>query len=731
MARAQKYDILFEPISVGSKTLRNRFYKTPHCTNFGSDWPGAQAYFRAVAAEGGWAAASTEYCSIHPSSDHSPLNSGRLWDDNDVRNLSLMCDLLHDHGALAGVEFWTAGAHAANFESRLPAPGVSAIVSDCEWRQSCYEMDRDDIRDMQRIHVDAARRARSAGFDIINLYGGHDVPLTYQFLDPYYNKRTDAYGGSFTNRARFWLEILELVKAEVGDQCAIAVRISMDSLREGGIRLANDDVCRFIELADRLVDLWDLQIGGSILEWGQDSMSSRFAQENFQKPWHEMVRPHTRKPIVGVGRFNNPDTMAEVIRSGQLDIIGAARASIADPFLPRKIEEGRLDDIRECIGNNVCAGRVMQGALIACTQNASAGEEYRRGWHPERFDRASNADNNVLIVGAGPAGMECAVILGRRGLRGVHLVDAADEMGGSLRWIPDLPGLGEWSRVVGYRKIQIGKLPNVEFIPDTAMDAESVRKYGADIVIVATGSGWSTNGINGVTHETIPGADGSLRHVLTPEQIMIDGKQPPGEQVIIYDTDGYYMGVSLAEKFKRQGRDVTLITPHSQIAPYMFFTLEGWQMNRLLHKLGVRLISEHIITKIEAGKASGCHVFAADRPTEWAADAIVLVTQRVSNDALYKALKADPGGLRADGIAGLYRIGDCVVPRLIAEAIFDGHRLAREIDTANPAVALPFIRENRVLGRSDDDYDATLRRNGKRAMPSSRLRHIDPSSPGT
>jgi dimethylamine/trimethylamine dehydrogenase len=151
-------------------------------------------------------------------------------------------------------------------------------------------------------------------------------------------------------------------------------------------------------------------------------------------------------------------------------------------------------------------------------------------------------------------------------------------------------------------------------------------------------------------------------------------------------------------------------------------------MNRLLHSLGVRLISEHMITKIEAGKASGCHVFATDRPLEWAADAIVLVTQRVSNDGLYKELKADPESLQANGIAGLYRIGDCVVPRLIAEAIFDGHRLAREIDTANPAVAQPFIRENRVLGASDNDYDAVLRRSGQPGTPSSRLRRIDLSA---
>ncbi len=709
MARDPKFDVLFEPIRIGPKTLKNRFYKTPHCTNFGSDWPGAQAYFRAVAAEGGWAAASTEYCSIHPSSDHAPLSSGRLWDDSDVRNLSLMCDALHEHGALAGVEFWTGGAHAPNFESRMPAPGVSQIVSDCEWRQSCYEMDKDDIRDMQQIYVEATRRAIRAGFDIVNLYGGHDVPLTYQFLDPFYNRRDDEYGGSFENRARFWLETLELVREVADGACAIAVRISMDSLREGPLRLDNEDVCRFVELADPLVDLWDLQIGGSILEWGQDTLASRWGKENFQKPWHEMIRPHTTRPVVGVGRFTSPETMLAAVMSGQIDIIGAARPSISDPFLPKKIEEGRTDDIRECIGCNICAGRVMQGVLIACTQNATAGEEYRRGWHPERFTTAKNADRNVLVVGAGPAGMECATVLGRRGMHSVHLVEAEPEIGGIMRWIPKLPGLAEWMRVVSYREYQLSKLDNVEVITRTALDAEAVLSYGADIVVVATGSHWVGDGLNGVTHEPILGADPSLPHVFTPEQLMVDGKAVPGAHVVVYDVEGYFMGVGLAQKLRRDGHDVTLVTPHSQIAPYTFFTLEGWQLNRDLHAQGIRLVAEHLVTEISPDRATGCHVFATDHTVSWEADAVVLVTQRASDDALFRQLRADPEAREHAGISGLYRVGDCVVPRVVAEAVFDGHRLAREIDTDNPAIPLPFIRENRVLGASNLDYDLTVR----------------------
>src|SRR3954447_6187242 len=140
--------------------------------------------------------------------------------------------------------------------------------------------------------------------------------------------------------------------------------------------------------------------------------------------------------------------MAEIIRSGAWDLIGAARPSIADPFLPRKIEEGRLDEIRECIGCNVCIARALSNHQIVCTQNATAGEEFRRGWHPERFERAANADRDVLVIGAGPSGLECAIVLAKRGFERVRLVDAADDIGGCMRWIPHLPGLEAWGRFV-------------------------------------------------------------------------------------------------------------------------------------------------------------------------------------------------------------------------------------------------------------------------------------------
>ena len=700
MARDPKHDILFEPIRIGPKTMKNRFYQIPHCNGFGSEKPLNQAHFRQMKAEGGYAAVSTEYCSISPESDDTHRVSARIWDDDDIRNLGLMCDLLHEHGCLAACELWYGGPHAPCMETRCVPKGPSQIPSDFEHLTYCIEMDKDDIRYVQNLYVEAAKRARTAGFDIVYVYGSHSY-LPQQFLTPYYNKRTDEYGGSFENRARFWRETIELVKEAVGHDTAIAVRLSCDMfMGEPGTQLERDAV-QFVQLVDHLVDVWDINLSG-ISEWGEDATPSRFYPQGRAIPWQRRVREVATKPVLGVGRWTSPDAMVEAIQNGWLDIIATCRPSISDPFLPKKIDEGRLDDIRECIGCNVCIAKSESGHHLGCTQNATAGEEYRRGWHPERFEPAKNSDRDVLVVGAGPAGMECAMVLGKRGMRRVHLVEAQADPGGIMRWIPELPGLGEWARVVNYRTIQLDKLRNVELIPSTKLDAKGVAEYGAEIVIVATGSYWATNGLNGCTHDTIPGADASKPHVLTPDQLMGEGKSVPGSKVLVVDNDGYFMGVSLAEKLALEGKKVTIMTHLGHIAPYMHFTLEAPNQHRKLHKLGVEIVTYHIPTLVEEGHVKSVHVYDEDaHEHDWEFDSVVLVTQRRSNEALFRSLKDEVGleRLAAEGVEALYRIGDCEAPRLIADAVFSGHRLAREIDSDNPAIPLPFKRERHVVDR--------------------------------
>jgi dimethylamine/trimethylamine dehydrogenase len=295
-------------------------------------------------------------------------------------------------------------------------------------------------------------------------------------------------------------------------------------------------------------------------------------------------------------------------------------------------------------------------------------------------------------VGAGPAGLECAIVLAKRGFRRIHLVCADDEIGGCLRWIPRLPGLGDWARTLDWRRIQLQRLRRqIEVVTGTRLGPDDVRGYGAELVVVATGSAWAADGTNGITGGPIPGAGRGL----TPEAIMLDGARPAGGPTIVYDVEGYYLGASLAELLATEGHAVEIATPENRVAPVCDETLEGIMIRRRLHELGVRAHTGVTLTAFGDANATGVDEYGG--AVELACDHVVLVTQRVSDDGLYHALVADPDALAREGIEAVYRTGDCVAPRLIADVIFDGHRLAREIDGPHPQVALPWRRERVVV----------------------------------
>jgi dimethylamine/trimethylamine dehydrogenase len=213
--------------------------------------------------------------------------------------------------------------------------------------------------------------------------------------------------------------------------------------------------------------------------------------------------------------------------------------------------------------------------------------------------------------------------------------------------------------------------------------------------VVATGASWAGDGMNGITRAPIPGADAALPHVLLPEDIMVDGARPDGRRVAIIDCEGYFTAAGLAELLRAEGHDVVFVTPYDVVAPTCDQTLEGLRLRRHLHDLGIDLRTALTPSEVVAG---GLRLEdAVGRPSEIEADATVLVTQRLSDDALYRELTADADALAEAGIEAVYRVGDCVAPRLIADAIFDGHRLGREIDSSDPAVALPYLRERPLI----------------------------------
>ncbi|MDB6086352.1 MAG: Trimethylamine dehydrogenase [Gammaproteobacteria bacterium] len=717
MARDPKHDVLFEPVTIGPKTTRNRFWQTAHCAGPGSERPGAQAHLRGMKAEGGWGIVFTEFCSIHPESDEYPFTSARIWDEGDVQNLGLMCDIAHKHGSLAGIQLWYSGGNAPSLESREFGRSPSQWLSPLFSTRSVYgcEMDEQDIRSVINMYVEAGKRAEAAGFDLLEVSAGDDtVPI--QFLEPRFNRRTDGYGGSFENRSRFFIELLHALKHALGHRCAITTRFEMDTLHGPEGVETHEDGVRLLELFRRegVVDAVALKIG-DYAEWGEDAGTSRFRKSGWMTPFIKQGKSILGPaiPVVGNGRLTSPDDMVALIRAGVLDIIGAARPSIADPFLPTKVSEGRVEDIRECIGCNICVSKFQQGGQIMCTQNVTIGEEYRRGWHPEKFVK-TGAPCSVLVVGGGPAGMECARILGERGYT-VHLREAEGELGGHWKSIATLPRLSEWGRVITYRQTQLAKLrKNVQVHVNVGkMSADDVLQYGADRVVIATGSHWSADG-RGANYGPILGADASLPHVLTPTQVM-QGKPVPGKRVLVLDGDGHFMGLALAELMANQGKHVSYVCDASDVAEYGAFTMESGNNKRMLFEKGVKTHCNHWVERIEPGRARLTYLykFGPDLlgPTSGAVprrdnggefdieiDAVILVTSRYSEDRLWRELKGRKSEWAGNEIHDIFRTGDCKAPAQLNQALWDAHRLAREFDSPHPAYPLPWIRERQLWG---------------------------------
>ena len=675
MTRDPRYDILFEPVRIGPVTARNRFYQVPHCTGIGWTQPETLARLRGIKAEGGWAVVSTEETEIHPSADCEPFHEGRLWDDRDIPAMAMMADAVHEHGALAAIEIMHHGASVANWGTRLAPMGPSHRPIIYNYPVQARGMDKQDIRDLRQWHRDAALRSKQAGFDIVYVYATHDLSIAQQFLQRSKNDRTDEYGGSLENRARLFRELIEDTKDAVGDRCAVAVRFCADEL-VGDTGLTCDGEARdVIEMLAELPDLWDINISN----WPNDSQTSRFAKEGFQEQYTSFVKQVTSKPVVGVGRFTSPDTMVSQIKRGIVDFIGAARPSIADPFLPKKIEEGRIDEIRECIGCNMCVSSDYTSTNLRCTQNPTMGEEWRRGWHPEIIP-PKKSDGTVLVVGAGPAGLEAALSAARRGFE-VHLAEASDDLGGRVTRESKLPGLSEWARVRDWRATQLERMANVSIYRGGALEAEHVLEFGARHVAIATGSTWRGDGIGRESGTALPGFDHA--NVFTPDDLMA-GRVPSEGPVVIWDDDHYYMGGVLAELCRANGIEVTIVTPASIVSAWTVNTLESLPIAKRIARLGIAVMTYTGVTGFGGGMARLVNKLTG-QASEIPAAALVTITARLPSDDLHEQLR---DRWQAADIASLTRIGDCWAPSTIQQAVYTGHTWARGLDEA-PELLIP------------------------------------------
>ncbi len=663
------YDLLFEPVQIGPVTAPNRFYAVPHATGHGWNQPSGAIALRGMKAQGGWGTVAVQITEISPNTDMANHPMERIWDDSDIPRHAAQVEAIKKHDSLAAIELGHGGMRARNLTSGSPVIGPTALpVLRPEVPVQAMEMTLADIRAFRDDHRAAARRAVEAGYDIIYVYAAHDISLLSNFLSINNNQRSDRYGGSFENRVRLLREVIEDTLEVAAGERAVALRFSVaEPGKQNGLRHDGEgrDV---VEALAELPDLWDVNLSG----WPHDSQTARFADEGYQLPYTDFVKSLTTKPVVGVGRFTSPDMMVSLVKKGRLDLIGAARPSIADPFLPEKIRNDRIDEIRECIGCNICVSMDSYGLPLRCTQNPTISEEWRRGWHPETVPQ-SDVERSHLIVGAGPAGLECAVTLLKAGHR-VTIAEAGEQAGGRALKESRLPGLSSWLRVRDYRLYQISQAAKAELFVSSELTLADALEFGADTITFATGAKWRDDGVGSTSAHAI---DTGTLPLLTPDDILNDlpelalfGSDKPAS-IVVYDDDHFYIASAIAERLAMNGHRVCYVTPLPTIATWTDFTLDMPRIIARLNELGVelwpnmKLTGEKIFTDQLKGDQKNLDM-----------DTLVFVGARVPNcvdGAFSSPAEGQPGD------AQIYRTGDCLVPGTIQAAVLSGHQVARDI----------------------------------------------------
>jgi len=677
------YSRLFEAVQIGPVVTKNRFYQVPHCCGMGHVRPRAHAALRGVKAKGGWGVVSTEEAEIHPSSDLAPYAEQRIWDKNDIPALQMMTDAVHEHGALAAIELTHSGHNSTNLFSRIPAMSPNAQAVNFLYPKQARRMTKKDISDFRAWHKQAALNAKEAGFDIIYVYAGHGMSVAQQFILPDMNNRSDEYGGSLENRLRLTRELLEETREAVGDSCGIAFRFAVDELKGNNGMQFEEEGRAVVELLAEHPDLWDVNVS----DWSNDSQTSRFQpDEAYQMPYVEFVKNITTKPVVGVGRLTSPDLMVRLVEQGVLDLIGAARPSIADPYLPNKIKEQKMDQIKECIGCNICVSSDNFSVPIRCTQNPTMGEEWRRGWDPENI-KPKITDQKALVVGSGPSGLECTVQLARRGYQ-VILAEAKNKLGGRVLFESNLKGLSNWKRVVDNRTHEILQNNNIQVYKESKLTAELIGGLGINNIFLATGSSWRKDGIGRSRRSPIQGLE-SIQ-VYSPEEV-VQNLQDIKDPLVVYDDEQGYLAGVLADHLSSEKAEIIFVTPASVVSPWTDSTLEQKRVQASLINAGVKIICNQSINKIENETAFLECVFSGSI-TKLHCESIVMVTERISDTALYDSLIQN--NLEGKTHYNIKIIGDAEAPGLIADAVYLGHLAAQNFEASDADIQRGmFMRE--------------------------------------
>ena len=648
---------LFSPLKLGATEVKNRISFQPHLTNLAiANLPSErQMHYWGERAKGGAGLIITEELTVHPT-DMAYEKLIDVYHAEVIPGFKKITDYVHQYDAKIFAQLNHNGQQGDGSISRLPVWAPSPIP-DVLFRETPKAMEAEDIEEVARYFAKSAIHVREGGFDGIEIQFGHSS-LARQFLSPLTNFRNDEYGGSLENRMRAPLKFISAVRKAVGKDYTLGIRMCADEMIPGGLDLAQvQEICALFEQSG-LIDFMDLSIATFYnLYLVEGSMHTPLG---YTIPLAAGIREKLKLPVFCTGRINDPVMAEKVLANGQADMIGMCRGLICDPFLPRKAQEGRLDDIRYCIAcNQGCIGRIGMNKTLGCVQNPAVGKE--KEWGEGSLEKAG-VKKKVTIVGGGPAGMWAAKMAGRRGHK-VTLIDRNETLGGQIVTAMKGTGRDEFGVIIRNEKSQVEKA-GVAVKLGVDASAEQLLAEKPDVVIVATGSIPKKHPVGG--------ADGpAIFNVLQ----VLNGEAELGESVCLIDYDGHQRATATAEFLANQGKKVDMITSSLFICAELGPTQDLYSSRQRLLQKGVTFTPDIAVMEV-GGKAGektvkGFNVYS-NVWFDWGPyDSLVLVMGQQVDDDLYMSLKGK--------VPELYRIGDCVAPRKVDMAIWEGHKIGREI----------------------------------------------------
>jgi mycofactocin system FadH/OYE family oxidoreductase 2 len=649
-----QFHYLFSPLKIGPVVVRNRIFTPPYETNLVEDeargWWDRLAHFHAERAKGGVGLIIMSEVCGHQS---GAIYTMTTLEERHIPHLRKIPEMVHAHGAKIFQLIHNPGPqarpHWSHHASWGPSPRRGPGAVDLP-----HVMDQDDIRTMVGCYARTASIIKEAGYDGIEIQGSHGF-LVASFLSPASNHRSDAYGGTLPNRMRFLEEILAAVREAIGRELALGVSISVDELNPQGLQVAETtEIAARLEEGD-CIDYLTARIGDAAAMpiWIGDMQIPPGAATHLAAELKRVVQ----LPVMTVLRIKDPMHAESILADGQADMIGMGRATLCDPELANKAQEGRLEDIRYCIScNQGCLGRLQLGLNVECVLNPAAGLERQYG-----MGRISKSPQRkkVLVIGGGPAGLKAAEMAAIRGNQ-VTLLERREELGGQILLAGRLPGREEVAEVTTHLVGQVRKL-GIEVCLHTDASAETVAELSPEVVIVATGSTPLPPAVPGMEH--VP--------VSTPYQILSGEVDIDGEHVVVFDGgEGHWKFCGTAELLAQQGKRVTLVTPRF----FAGFDIPPTAVPLLYRRLAeheARVLPSTTVTQITEEGVVVLDVYSKAQQILKEVDALVWVGDNRVCDDLYQALKGQA--------LELYAIGDCVAPRKIDAAIREGFWAALQI----------------------------------------------------